>query len=172
MNEITLTTRKNGMAVLVLVIILYVAAIAGILGGFAAGGMLQGILVILCLVSVFYGTEFGFIKESATSLYHAITGTFSEVGETTLKLNADSSREKVFNDLLNDNIAAGRDKAAEQMLAYKEAKLTNSVVGRRSGIFASIAAVVPLQLLAYHVAKLRGCSIDKPKNLAKSVTVE
>ena len=39
-------------------------------------------------------------------------------------------------------------------------------------IFASIAAVVPLQLLAYHVAKLRGCSIDKPKNLAKSVTVE
>ena len=97
------------------------------------------LLVILCLVSVFYGTEFGFIKESATSLYHAITGTFSEIGETTLKLNADSSREKVFNDLLNDNIAAGRDKAAEQMLAYKEAKLTNSVVGRRSGIFASIA---------------------------------
>ena len=90
------------------------------------------LLVILCLVSVFYGTEFGFIKESATSLYHAITGTFSEIGETTLKLNADSSREKVFNDLLNDNIAAGRDKAAEQMLAYKEAKLTNSVVGRRS----------------------------------------
>ena len=40
------------------------------------------------------------------------------------------------------------------------------------GIFAAIAAVVPLQLLAYHVAKLRGCSIDKPKNLAKSVTVE
>ena len=39
-------------------------------------------------------------------------------------------------------------------------------------VFASIAAVVPLQLLAYHTAKLRGCSIDKPKNLAKSVTVE
>ena len=39
-------------------------------------------------------------------------------------------------------------------------------------IFASIAAVVPLQLLAYHTAKARGCSIDKPKNLAKSVTVE
>jgi glucosamine--fructose-6-phosphate aminotransferase (isomerizing) len=35
-----------------------------------------------------------------------------------------------------------------------------------------ILAVVPLQLLAYHVAKLRGCDIDKPKNLAKSVTVE
>ena len=33
-------------------------------------------------------------------------------------------------------------------------------------------AVVPLQLLSYHVAKLRGCDIDKPRNLAKSVTVE
>jgi glucosamine--fructose-6-phosphate aminotransferase (isomerizing) len=33
-------------------------------------------------------------------------------------------------------------------------------------------AVVPLQLFAYHVAKLRGCSIDKPRNLAKSSTVE
>ncbi len=33
-------------------------------------------------------------------------------------------------------------------------------------------ASVPLQLLAYHVARLRGCDIDKPRNLAKSVTVE
>jgi len=32
--------------------------------------------------------------------------------------------------------------------------------------------VVPLQLLAYHIAKERGCEIDKPRNLAKSVTVE
>ena len=32
--------------------------------------------------------------------------------------------------------------------------------------------VIPLQLLSYHVARLRGCDIDKPKNLAKSVTVE
>jgi glucosamine--fructose-6-phosphate aminotransferase (isomerizing) len=35
-----------------------------------------------------------------------------------------------------------------------------------------LAAVLPLQLLAYHVARLRGCDIDKPRNLAKSVTVE
>jgi glucosamine--fructose-6-phosphate aminotransferase (isomerizing) len=32
--------------------------------------------------------------------------------------------------------------------------------------------VVPLQLLAYHMAALKGCDIDKPRNLAKSVTVE
>ena len=31
---------------------------------------------------------------------------------------------------------------------------------------------VPLQLLAYHIAVARGCDVDKPRNLAKSVTVE
>lgn len=39
-------------------------------------------------------------------------------------------------------------------------------------MFASIPAVIPMQLLSYHVAKMRGCDIDKPRNLAKSVTVE
>ncbi|HEY6170562.1 MAG TPA: glutamine--fructose-6-phosphate transaminase (isomerizing), partial [Verrucomicrobiae bacterium] len=35
-----------------------------------------------------------------------------------------------------------------------------------------LLAVVPLQLLAYHIAVVRGCDVDKPRNLAKSVTVE
>jgi glucosamine--fructose-6-phosphate aminotransferase (isomerizing) len=35
-----------------------------------------------------------------------------------------------------------------------------------------LLTVVPLQLLAYHIAALRGCDVDKPRNLAKSVTVE
>jgi glucosamine--fructose-6-phosphate aminotransferase (isomerizing) len=35
-----------------------------------------------------------------------------------------------------------------------------------------ILSVIPLQLLAYHIAVLRGCSVDQPRNLAKSVTVE
>lgn len=39
-------------------------------------------------------------------------------------------------------------------------------------ILAGILSVIPLQLLAYYVAKNRGCDIDKPRNLAKSVTVE
>ena len=37
---------------------------------------------------------------------------------------------------------------------------------------APIFTVIPLQLLAYHAARLRGCDVDKPRNLAKSVTVE
>jgi glutamine---fructose-6-phosphate transaminase (isomerizing) len=39
-------------------------------------------------------------------------------------------------------------------------------------LLAPVAAVVPLQLMAYHVARMRGHDIDQPRNLAKSVTVE
>jgi glucosamine--fructose-6-phosphate aminotransferase (isomerizing) len=39
-------------------------------------------------------------------------------------------------------------------------------------LVATIPAAVALQLLAYHIARLRGCEIDQPRNLAKSVTVE
>ena len=35
-----------------------------------------------------------------------------------------------------------------------------------------VLTVIPLQLLAYHIAVLRGCNVDQPRNLAKSVTVE
>ena len=35
-----------------------------------------------------------------------------------------------------------------------------------------LISIVPLQIFAYYIAKQRGCDIDKPKNLAKSVTVE
>ena len=38
--------------------------------------------------------------------------------------------------------------------------------------FAPILTVIPLQLMSYYIADLRGCSIDQPRNLAKSVTVE
>jgi glucosamine--fructose-6-phosphate aminotransferase (isomerizing) len=35
-----------------------------------------------------------------------------------------------------------------------------------------LIAVIPLQLLSYHIAVMRGCNVDQPRNLAKSVTVE
>ncbi|MBQ6372167.1 MAG: glutamine--fructose-6-phosphate transaminase (isomerizing) [Oscillospiraceae bacterium] len=45
-------------------------------------------------------------------------------------------------------------------------------IPRIDTVFSAALAVVPLQLLAYYAAKEKGCDIDKPKNLAKSVTVE
>lgn len=40
------------------------------------------------------------------------------------------------------------------------------------GFLNTLLSAIPLQLLAYHMARLRGCEIDQPRNLAKSVTVE
>jgi glucosamine--fructose-6-phosphate aminotransferase (isomerizing) len=39
-------------------------------------------------------------------------------------------------------------------------------------LLSPVVNVIPLQLLAYHVAVRRGCDVDQPRNLAKSVTVE
>jgi glucosamine--fructose-6-phosphate aminotransferase (isomerizing) len=45
-------------------------------------------------------------------------------------------------------------------------------VPRVPELLSAVVVTPPLQLLAYHVAKLRGCDVDQPRNLAKSVTVE
>lgn len=39
-------------------------------------------------------------------------------------------------------------------------------------LFSPVVTIIPLQLLAYHIGVLRGCDVDQPRNLAKSVTVE
>jgi len=39
-------------------------------------------------------------------------------------------------------------------------------------LLAPMLEIIPLQLLAYHIAVRRGCDVDQPRNLAKSVTVE
>jgi glucosamine--fructose-6-phosphate aminotransferase (isomerizing) len=51
---------------------------------------------------------------------------------------------------------------------------TDSIIAvpSMSPLLAPIVITVPLQLLAYHIAVRRGCDVDQPRNLAKSVTVE
>ncbi|OHD27386.1 MAG: glutamine--fructose-6-phosphate transaminase (isomerizing), partial [Spirochaetes bacterium GWC1_27_15] len=46
------------------------------------------------------------------------------------------------------------------------------VIPETESIFSSLLTIIPLQLLSYYIAKNLGCDIDKPRNLAKSVTVE
>jgi glucosamine--fructose-6-phosphate aminotransferase (isomerizing) len=46
------------------------------------------------------------------------------------------------------------------------------VLPSTNDFMAPLMAIIPLQLIAYEVAKMRGLDIDKPRNLAKSVTVE
>jgi glucosamine--fructose-6-phosphate aminotransferase (isomerizing) len=45
-------------------------------------------------------------------------------------------------------------------------------IPRTHQILAPVLSVIPLQLLAYYIATIKGCDVDKPRNLAKSVTVE
>jgi glucosamine--fructose-6-phosphate aminotransferase (isomerizing) len=54
----------------------------------------------------------------------------------------------------------------------KAADLTLTFAPSRYDFLNALLSVIPMQLLAYHVARLKGCSIDQPRNLAKSVTVE
>jgi glucosamine--fructose-6-phosphate aminotransferase (isomerizing) len=45
-------------------------------------------------------------------------------------------------------------------------------IPRASDLISPILSIIPLQLLAYHIGVRRGCDVDQPRNLAKSVTVE
>jgi glutamine---fructose-6-phosphate transaminase (isomerizing) len=45
-------------------------------------------------------------------------------------------------------------------------------VPRTDWLIQPLLAIVPLQLLAYHIARARGLNVDQPRNLAKTVTVE
>jgi glutamine---fructose-6-phosphate transaminase (isomerizing) len=56
-----------------------------------------------------------------------------------------------------------------ELLEYADHVIT---IPRTIDAFTPILASVPLQLLAYHIAVMRGCDVDQPRNLAKSVTVE
>jgi len=54
----------------------------------------------------------------------------------------------------------------------KAADVTLKVPSTRFEFLSAILSIIPLQLFAYHVARLNNCEIDQPRNLAKSVTVE
>ena len=61
----------------------------------------------------------------------------------------------------------------DDLATHVEAKADDVIfLPEASDYLQPVIAAVPLQLLAYHIALLRGCDVDKPRNLAKSVTVE
>jgi glucosamine--fructose-6-phosphate aminotransferase (isomerizing) len=48
----------------------------------------------------------------------------------------------------------------------------SSIIPETMDVFSPLLSVIPLQLLSYYIAVNRGCNVDQPRNLAKSVTVE
>jgi glucosamine--fructose-6-phosphate aminotransferase (isomerizing) len=67
------------------------------------------------------------------------------------------------------NIIVFTDKKGSQFVPDDVEKI---IMPEMTSEYAPIAYVIPLQLLAYYVAIARGTDVDKPRNLAKSVTVE
>jgi len=67
------------------------------------------------------------------------------------------------------NVMAIASRDDEQIAKYADEII---YVPRTSEILSAVPAVVPLQLISYYIAKKRGCNVDQPRNLAKSVTVE
>jgi glutamine---fructose-6-phosphate transaminase (isomerizing) len=62
---------------------------------------------------------------------------------------------------------------ADQGAQFAESDTVHVIeLGAHAGALSPILHVLPLQLLAYHAALVRGTDVDKPRNLAKSVTVE
>lgn len=82
-------------------------------------------------------------------------------------------------DKMISNIREVKSRGAEIIaIAYEDEELDLTVfdkilrIPRTSNMIAPILGAIQLQLMAYYVAKEKGCDIDKPRNLAKSVTVE
>jgi len=67
-------------------------------------------------------------------------------------------------------ITTGRDELVEALVDAVHDSIVPLPEAPR--LLVPVVAVIPLQLLAYHVAVRRGCDVDQPRNLAKSVTVE
>ncbi len=87
---------------------------------------------------------------------------------------SDELLEKLKSNLQEVQARGGRliNFVCEQASLENDDGITNLMVPKVSDIVAPILFSVPLQLLSYHVALVKGTDVDKPRNLAKSVTVE
>jgi glucosamine--fructose-6-phosphate aminotransferase (isomerizing) len=86
----------------------------------------------------------------------------------------DSSYEKIISNIQEVKARRGRviaivNEDDEQIRSLADHLI---IVPKTIEMLSPILTIVPLQLLAYHIALIRGCNVDQPRNLAKSVTVE
>jgi glucosamine--fructose-6-phosphate aminotransferase (isomerizing) len=86
----------------------------------------------------------------------------------------DSTYAKILSNIEEVRSRKGRVIAIASEGDKEVSRLAEHVIyiPQASGPITPLLTVIPLQLLAYHIATLRGCNVDRPRNLAKSVTVE
>ncbi|MGC9150937.1 MAG: glutamine--fructose-6-phosphate transaminase (isomerizing) [Microbacter sp.] len=127
----------------------------------------------------------GSLKLKEISYIHSDAHQAGELKHGTISLITDDmpvialSTQSALTEKMISNIREVITRGAKVLLVYKgDAKpmeqLTEFTIElpECDDFFAPLLAVIPLQLFAYYTAVLRGCDVDKPRNLAKSVTVE
>lgn len=131
----------------------------------------------LCMEGALKLKEISYIHSEAYAAGELKHGTISLIEEGTPVISVITD-EKIAEKTVS-NIKEVKSRGANTILVTNEENNNNYdcidnkvIIPTTHKLFEPILAVIPLQALAYEVAKLRGCDIDQPKNLAKSVTVE
>lgn len=137
----------------------------------------RGIDQALCVEGSLKLKEISYIHSEAYAAGELKHGTISLISKGTPVIALSTS--EILYDKTVSNIRECSSRGAEVLfICHSEAKEPESIAskvlrlpkcGKYTGI---LSAAVVMQLLAYEIAALRGCDIDKPRNLAKSVTVE
>ena len=122
--------------------------------------------------------EISYIHSEAYAAGELKHGTISLIEDGTLVV-ALASRVQLFDKLMS-NVVEAKSRGAD-VLGLTVASLAKEMAGTADHVITvpdthpmllPSLDVIPMQLFAYYVALMRGCDIDKPRNLAKSVTVE
>lgn len=126
----------------------------------------------------------GSLKLKEISYIHSEAYAAGELKHGTISLITDgipviaiATQNKLFDKMMG-NIKEVIARGARVMLITQQLDNISSEIDailqipETDDLFAPLAGVVPLQLFAYYCAVARGCDVDKPRNLAKSVTVE
>ena len=110
----------------------------------------------------------------AAEMKHGPIAMIDQKTPTVFIIPSDSLYEKTFSNLQEIKARQGPIIALATEGNEELAKKVDDVIFLPATLepLFPLLAVVPLQLLAYHIAVARGCDVDKPRNLAKSVTVE
>jgi len=110
----------------------------------------------------------------AGEMKHGPIALIDENFPTVVVAPSDSVYEKMISNIEEIKARNGPVIAIATQGNKKIGKLVDEVIyiPKTLEILTPILSVIPLQLLAYHAGVLRGCDVDKPRNLAKSVTVE
>ena len=132
----------------------------------------------ICMEGSLKLKEISYIHSEAYAAGELKHGTISLVDNDTLVISL-LTNEKLFDKTIS-NIREVKSRGAKILAISTEDKVSkineisddSIIIPKFCEMMLPSLSVVPLQLLSYYIAKFRGCDIDKPRNLAKSVTVE